>query len=100
MYKAGGNEAHITANIEHATVVRDMAEHTGWIYSQIAGCPLLGPGTYCYLTSYDRDAHRLKRDMRAVCESLEKQGVTVLRSKIEHIVFDTKTDVNELMEGY
>jgi hypothetical protein len=96
MNKSGGNEAHITANLLDATEVRKVGDEIGWVFSQISGCPLLGQGTYCYLTSYDRDAARLRRELEQACQLLKKRGIDVLRSKIEHIVFDSKTGVDEM----
>lgn len=90
-------EAHITAAMEHAVIMRRVGEEYGWVYSQIAGCPLLGPGTYCYLTNYSRDHDRLYAQMQTVLRRLVALGGQPLRSKIEHIVYDSKTGVNELV---
>lgn len=69
----------------------------GWTFSQISGCPLLGQGTYCYLTGYSKDDPRKLRDiMRQITDDAKLLGVEPLRCKIEHIVFDSKTGVNEI----
>ena len=95
--KVGGYEAHMTFDREHAEAVREAGEHYGMCFSVITGCPLLGQGTYCYLTSYHKDYPVfLKNDMDRIKVLLEAKGVPTLRSKIEHIVYDTKTGVDEL----
>lgn len=96
MYKAGGYEAHMTFDREHAAKV-ETAAALGWVYSVITGCPLLGSGTYCYLTGYSRDdPAQLLREMEATATALAQSGVPVLRLKIERIVYDSKTGVNAL----
>jgi hypothetical protein len=101
-YKAGGYEAHMTFDKEHATEVKkaidyDVSDLGDFVFSIITGCPLLGPGTYCYLTSYSKDspAHLVQR-MQTAAMYFKEKGIPTLRSKVEHIVFDTKTGVNEL----
>lgn len=95
--KTGGYEAHMTFAQEHARTVQNTSEISGWVFSMITGCPLLGPGTYCYLTNYSKDEPaKLREEMAAIMRTLVPLGVETLRSKIEHIVFDTKTGVNEL----
>ncbi len=56
----------------------------------------MGDKPYVYLTAYSPDAHNLRRAMEIVASALRVAGVDVLREKIERIVFDTKTGVNEL----
>jgi len=89
-------EAHITCDKEHAKQVEDIATQTGWFFSVIAGCPILGQGTYCYLTNYDSDELELLKSMRNVQSKLHQLNITEKRMKIERIVFDTKTHHNEL----
>lgn len=96
--KRGGYEAHMTFDREYATAVRDAGENVGMCFSIITGCPLLGQGTYCYLTAYDKDHPEfLVGNMQNVEKTLLSQGVPTLRSKVEHILYDTKTGVNELV---
>lgn len=95
-------EAHITIDKQHASQVQCLAEDaaaglsTDWVFSQITGCPILGQGTYCYLTAYDSDSRRLFERMNKIIFHLATLSIPVLRSKIEHIVYDTKTNINEL----
>lgn len=89
-------EAHITCDKEHAKQAEDIAQKTGWFFSVIAGCPILGKGTYCYLTNYDSDERALLSSMYIVQADLHALGIMEKRMKIERIVFDTKTNHNEL----
>ena len=93
-------EAHLTAPKEAAAAIRHVADFNahdpGWIYSEISGCPLLGKGTYCYLTSYDTDDQNLHRRLERIAADCRAQGVEPLRLKIERIIYDTRTGVNEL----
>lgn len=89
-------EAHITADIQFAKEVQIVANASGWKYSQIHGCPIMGNKTYCYLTHYNTNAQTLKNQMDAISTLLTMGNVPVLRSKIEMIIYDTKTGVNHL----
>lgn len=93
-------EAHLTFDKIHGTEIAKLAEsNPPWVFSQITGCPLLGPGTYCYLTGYDKQSPlTLLADMERLGTLCEAQGIPVLRSKIERIVFDSKTGVNEVSQ--
>lgn len=98
--KKGGYEAHLTFPKEYAKNVEALLEYEdlqGWVYSVITGCPLLGSGTYCYLTGYRKEKPEVLKSEMDIIESIAKtSGIPILRSKIEHIVFDSKTGVNEL----
>ncbi len=89
-------ESHITFHISAADTVKAVGDSYGWKYSQIDGDALMGAKPYCYLTGYAPDGHELHRDMNAVVNAARKQGVQELRTKIEQIVWDTKTGVNDL----
>lgn len=91
-------EAHITLNKDDREIAQRAEGQWGWVFSEITGCPILGQGTYCYLTGYDPDGQQLKAEMEQVMAWIgQKQPNTlILRAKIEHIVYDTKTGRNEL----
>jgi DNA repair photolyase len=91
--KIGGYEAHLTMDAEHHGKVREIGETFGLAYSQITGCPILGQGTYCYLTDYSLNLEEVKQRIFGIKVLLEHNKIPVLRAKIEHIVFDTKTGV-------
>jgi len=89
-------ESHITFNVKDAEKVKLMGEWYNWKYSQIEGDALLGPKPYCYLTSYEPVLSDLKFRMDKIVEDAKIRAVDVLRTKIERIVWDTKTGVDEL----
>lgn len=91
-------EAHLTYAKKDRAVVQQIGDHPefAWTFSEITGCPIMGQGTYCYLTGYDPDPNALKRRMEAVALALSALGAESLRMKIEHIVYDTKTGRDEL----
>lgn len=90
-------EAHMTFDQKHAAMIEEESYRLGWVFSVITGCPILGTGTYCYLTNYVADAPQLLLGaMAAISKEFEARGITTLRAKIEHIVYDSKTGVNEL----
>ena len=89
-------EAHITLPIERAFLAQKAAAATGWKYSAIDGEAMLESKPYCYLTNYDPDGPTLLAKMDVLCRSLEGLGVNILRRKVERIVFDSKTGVDEL----
>jgi hypothetical protein len=91
-------EAHITLPRAQAEDVEKMAADSGWTYSAIDGDPVMGKQAYCYLTAYDTTATGLLARMRIVTAALTQRDVQVLREKIERIIFDTKTGVNEVEE--
>lgn len=104
-------EAHITFDKVHekalkdpTAVLREDFRLSGWQYSAIDDDPIMGQKPYCYLTAYDPDPQNLKRRMLEVSEAVIDHGIHGLRFKIERIVYDSKTGVDELtsptiMEG-
>jgi hypothetical protein len=94
-------EAHLTFPAEAHGHVEAVATQTGWVFSKIAGCPLLGAGTYCYLTNYDTNPAALLLAMQRVQRMVgDRDGEALaLRGKIERIVYDTRTGVDEIGDG-
>lgn len=97
----GKFEAHIALDKEHGP--RLKAGLLGWQYSALDDDPSCsGPleqagQPYCYLTAYEPDAQRLKERMDLVADIIETEmKIPVLRTKIERIIYDSKTGVNEL----
>lgn len=88
-------EAHITYNACYQTIVEQMCPEN-WKFSVIAGDPDLGKDTYCYLTSHGGDSNELYNRMRAAVEFVH---IPVMRMKIEKIIYDTKTHIDELGIG-
>jgi hypothetical protein len=55
-----------------------------------AGDPVLGNGTYFYLTTHSNEEIEIRRRMYAAKRALDSAGASVLRMKIEEIVLDTR----------
>lgn len=93
------HEAHMTFPEEFKVQVKEISDNwPSWKFSVIHGCPLLGlDKTYCYLTSYHpEDGQTLVDEMADMKMVAESRGIPTLRMKVERIVFDSKTGVNEL----
>ena len=89
-------EAHMTFDLGDAETIRDIGDTEGWKFSQIKGDPILGPGTKCYLTSHGEDADKLLETMRYISATLSKINVPTLRTKIEHIIYDSSTGIDRI----
>lgn len=85
-------EAHLTYAEEFGPQVEQRCP-PGWKFSTIAGDPVLGKARYCYLTSHGKFARTLL--LRARVAELVL-GLPCLRLKIEKIVYDTKTGIDEV----
>ncbi len=92
-------ECHITCSRIDSNKVLKIAEETKWKFSAIDGDPIMGKEPYCYLTQYCSDPKDLYDSMKLVCRLLTSYDVKVLREKIEQIIYDTKTGVDELGGG-
>lgn len=93
-------ECHVTLpemNVHGKAFCNGLAQELGWKTSFIIGDPLLGVNGFFYLTAHNRDSHRLYGKMKELLGRLEREGLEVLREKIEHIVHDTKTNIQ--LEG-
>lgn len=94
-------EAHITLPLAARAEVERFAEVTQqWKFSCIDGDALMESKPYCYLTGYDPDGEALLDRAYGAVAALADLGITQLRVKVERIVFDSKTHVDELKNGY
>lgn len=90
------HECHITVPQSFSEKASQVAKVLGWKTSEIARDPIMGEETFFYLTRHADKADDLFQ-LALHCESvLRINQVPTLRTKIERIVFDTKTGVNEL----
>ena len=95
----GRHEAHMTFALKDADFVSRLSKgFPAWKFSKIHGCPLMGPDAkYAYLTGYSAEGGDvLLKEMNEMVEKLKVFEVVPLRLKVERIVFDSKTGVNEL----
>lgn len=83
-------ECHITCNLADAEGAQIVAEELNWSTSQIERDPVLGKGSYFYLTSHEKDFLRLFGRMQSATNVLRLRGIAVVRQKIEAILYDRK----------
>lgn len=66
---------------------------SGWKFSAIDGDPVLGSGVKSYLTRQFRDTKPLAEVVNEVefaAAQLRDEGLPVLRTKVEHVCYDSK----------
>lgn len=68
-----------------------LAEKWGWKTSCIDGDPVLGRQVFFYFSAHDGDFLELMNRMEHLAACLGEE--VVIRKKIEHIVYDTKTGI-------
>lgn len=86
-------ECHVTTTVAHAQEAERLAAAFGWKTSEIKRDPLLGDASFFYLTLHDKSLTTIYAQMSHMAADLRAAGCDVLRSKIELIVYDTKTGV-------
>jgi hypothetical protein len=86
-------ETHVTIRVADAPVGVAVAKNLNWKTSEIKRDPILGDNSYFYLTSHGNDFGEVWLRLLQVVEHLQKGGATVLRTKIELIIHDSKTGV-------
>lgn len=84
-------ECHITTTVADEPEAAAVASALGWKTSEIKRDPLLGDASHFYLTAHDTSFPRLYVKMKRTAAELKQLNCTVLREKIELIVYDTKT---------
>lgn len=91
-------ESHLTTHIKFADIVEKCCTpESGFKFSKIDGDALMGAKPYCYITAYDSDKFKLFDRMEFAKRHLSNEwGIETLRIKIEEIIYDTKTGVNNL----
>lgn len=85
-------ECHVTM-IGDPGLIRPIVEEVKWTFSAIDGDVDLGAGVKCYATRQFNERSGLPQAIGAVSqisEALQKCGVTVLREKVELIVYDRR----------
>lgn len=91
-------ESHLTAHIKDAEYLeKGCTSESEFKFSKIEGDALMGAKPHCYITTYDTDPKKLLQRNEFARDFLSKEfGVATLRIKIEEIIYDTKTGVNNL----
>jgi hypothetical protein len=87
-------ECHITVSkptsLTSLSVLKEIGLTYGWKTSSIDGDPLLGEQIFFYFTIHSKSYDDIFSKMEALSVHLHSLEFTVLRKKIEQIVYDTK----------
>lgn len=86
-------ECHITCPLDQRDMAASVAKAHHWSTSEIERDPVLGKASYFYLTSHGDDYRKLFDRMEHASYTLRRHNVTVIREKIELIMYDTKGKV-------
>lgn len=87
-------ECHITIkdNVEHSTIEK-ILNNVNWKFSCIKGDPILGKQTFCYATKHyptNKSKEEVIEKVNEASNLFEKNGLEIIRKKIELIIWDTK----------
>jgi hypothetical protein len=86
-------ECHVTM-LGHATEIRPEVERRKWKFSMIDGDPVLGDGIKCYATKlFNRRVgqDKVTEELLTIANELKNLGFTVLRRKVEMVIFDDRS---------
>ncbi|KGM36115.1 hypothetical protein [Inquilinus limosus] len=86
-------ECHVTM-VGDPAQLRPMVEEVGWKFSQIDGDPVLGEEVKCYATmlfNARKDQEWVLNQLLATADALEGYGATVLRRKVERVLYDDRS---------
>lgn len=89
-------ESHITCYARDGAAVAELGQRNNWKYSCIDGDALMGAKPFCYLTAYEPSDTLLMVRMLDMKTKLEARDLEVLRTKVERIIWDSKTGVDEV----
>jgi hypothetical protein len=90
-------EIHVTLDNkyreEEAVIKRCLPDphYLTWKFSAIDGDPVLGDKVFCYLTGHTDFVKTALHQLVLLLGHLRFHGIEPIRTKIEHIVFDSKT---------
>jgi hypothetical protein len=87
-------ECHITMEGD-PKVIRPLVERTKWKFSAIHDDIILGEGLKCYATRHfnvRKDESLVLMMLRSTADSLEANGVKVIRRKVERVLYDDRID--------
>lgn len=91
-------ECHITidkpSTLQSIHLCEELGHSYGWKTSFIDGDPVLGKKVFFYFTRHSATYESLFVRMRELADYLDLISIVVVRLKIEHIVYDTKTGVS------
>lgn len=86
-------ECHVTM-LGDPKSIRQSVESIGWKFSVIDGDPVLGDGVKCYATTFfnkKTNKNLVIASVQETAKTLGRMGITVLRDKVEHVIYDSKS---------
>lgn len=86
-------ECHVTL-LGDPAVIRQEVERWKWKFSCIDGDATLGDGVKCYATMHYNarlDTALVRGNLFTIAQALEEAGLTVLRRKVELVIFDDRS---------
>ena len=85
-------ECHITM-VGEAAHLESVVKFFEWHFSKIDGDPVLGKGIKCYATKnytvVDYTLIEVIQEMERIARGISNQGINIVRTKVEQIVYDT-----------
>lgn len=98
-------ECHVTLVEYYAARLSELQyaiESRKWKFSVIDGDILLGAGRKCYATrlfNIRKGVQQVQSELFQIANELETMGFTVLRRKIEHVIFDDRSSKTQCTGG-
>ena len=88
-------ECHVTLHNPNKEICELIAKDFKWKTSEIERDPVLGNDTFFYFTSHSKNFVALMEEMQELENQLTIAEQTVIRKKIELIIYDTKTGIGQ-----
>jgi hypothetical protein len=89
-------ECHITIvdslrlGDDHPSSVKRIVEKRGWKFSCIQGDPDFGTGSFCYATRWFDEEEQPVTMVHIFKDQFIKEGLSVIRVKVERVVHDAR----------
>ena len=83
-------EIHVTMPAESKERTTEILGQVGFKFSALKGDPIMGDDLLFYGTAHTRTEDQAHLKLAQATKALEDSGITVLRRKIEHVIFDSR----------